>query len=124
MSFINDQTSLNDLVLAAGGSKLISPKSGMIGRGTDLLGRHGVVDAHADSFPVVVPVVAVGGFRRREGTVKQIPGADPDGVHEGFVSKVHAHHVLLDELIDARDFLVQGGFHLVVLKDLLVNVRF
>jgi len=28
----------------------------------------------------------------------------------------------LDELIDARDFLVQGGFNLVVPEDLLVKV--
>lgn len=44
------------------------------------------------------------------------------GIHEGFVSEVHARHVLLDELINARDFLVQGGFNFIVVEDLPIKV--
>ena len=70
---------------------------------------------------VIVAVVVVGGFEGCEETVKQVSGADFDRVHEGFVSQVHAHHFLFDELVDARDFLCQHGFCFVVGEDLLVD---
>lgn len=53
---------------------------------------------------VIVAVVVVGGFEGREVAVKEVSGADFNGVHEGFVGEVHAHHLVLDELVDAGDF--------------------
>lgn len=53
---------------------------------------------------MVVTVVVVGGFERGEGAVEEVAGGDFDGVHERLVTGVHAHHVGLNELVEARDF--------------------
>ena len=39
--------------------------------------------------------------------VKQVASTDLDGVHEGFVSGVHPHHLLVDELFLARYLLIE-----------------
>ena len=70
---------------------------------------------------VIVAVIVVGGLEGREKPVEQIPSGDLDGVHEGFVAEVHAHHFLIDELVDARDFFFQFGFFLLVLEDELME---
>ena len=70
---------------------------------------------------VIVAVIIVGGLEGREKTVEQVSGTDFDGVHEGFVTQVHAHHFLADELVDARDFPFQRAFLLLVVEDELVQ---
>jgi hypothetical protein len=70
---------------------------------------------------VIVAVIVVGGIEGREEPVEQVSGSDFDGVHEVFVTQVHAHHFLVDELVDARDFLFQRGFFFLVLVDELVQ---
>ena len=65
--------------------------------------QYGVNEKDAVAYLVV-------GSGMSSSPLKEVPGTDLDGVHEGFVGGVHPHHPLFDELFLARHLLVQRLF--------------
>ena len=59
---------------------------------------------------MVVAVVVIEFLERGECLVKQVARTDFDGVYEGFVSCIHPHHLLVDELFLARYLLIECCF--------------
>jgi len=59
---------------------------------------------------MVIAVVVIELFERRERLIEQVPGTDLDGIHEGFAGGVHSYHLLVDELVRARYLLVERSF--------------